>query len=165
MIRAVLPVAFCVLGASLASQTLNLPSVTSNGKAPSYSCDNIPSDQSSCVRVLACVGDEGVYFDGAARGWDTGTVTGFMSDGTDCTGTWTSGGMGGTGLSSLTCDGDLTADVIYYSQDNDTGTVIGRGRDSLGRSLKVWSGLNVLAYLSESGEPALPCTTGSIPIS
>lgn len=165
MIRAALPVAFCLLCAPLSAQTLSLPSAIPDESAPLYSCDNVPLEQSNCVRVLACIGDGGIYFDGVARGWNSGTVTGFMSDGTDCTGSWTSGGLGGTGLSSLVCDGGLTADVIYYSQDNDTGTVIGRGRDSLGRNLRVWSGLNVLAYLSDTGEPALPCATESIPIS
>lgn len=130
-------------------------------------CNNIPYSQKNCVRVLACVGDAGVTFDGQARGWDTGSVTGTMSDGTACSGTWTSDGPLGTGFATMTCDNTTTIDVLYYSQDGITGTTIGRGTDSTGRPVQAWSGKNVLQFLTGPGAfgPALPCVQGDIPVS
>ena len=165
MFRPILPAAIWLLAHGAHAQTLTVPGLTDEPTEQASTCKNVPYSTSNCVRVLACVGDGGVYFDGEARGWDTGSVTGYLSNGPTCTGTWTSNGLGGTGLSSLTCDGGIRVDVIYFNQDNETGTVIGSGRDSLGRNLRVWTGENVLAYLSSSGAPALPCAAGAIPIS
>ncbi|SLN55953.1 hypothetical protein PSJ8397_02956 [Pseudooctadecabacter jejudonensis] len=164
MFRGLLPAAIFLLAPAAAAQTLEVPGRTDSPPSPSR-CENAIGSEDSCVRVLACVGNDGVYFDGEAIGWDTGTLRGFMSDGHDCIGTWSSGGLGGTGFAQLACDDGTTADVIYYSQDPDTGTVIGRGQDSAGRFIKAWSGLNVLAYLTQDSTPELPCTAGAIPIS
>jgi hypothetical protein len=128
-------------------------------------CENIPYSQTNCVRVLACVGDQGVTFDGQSRGWDQGTVAGAMSDGVTCTGKWSSDGPLGTGISNLTCDDGTTVDVIYYAEDGITGTVTGRGIDSKGRAIQVWSGENVLQFLTGADGPALPCVQGDIPVS
>ena len=147
------------------AQTLTLPGMSPTGPDQQEACTNIPYSQTNCVRVLACVGDAGVWFDGQARGWDTGPVKGRMSSGETCAGTWRSDGPGGTGLSSLGCSDATRVDVVYYSQDNDTGTVIGQGIDTKGRHIRVWSGTNVLAYLTEEGQAALPCVQGDIPVS
>ncbi|MEJ6403767.1 hypothetical protein [Yoonia sp. 2307UL14-13] len=130
-------------------------------------CRNVPYSEENCVRVLACIGDRGVFFDGNARGWDTGTVAGQMSDGTRCTGTWTAGGPLGTGIAQMSYSDGAVVDVVYYSQDSITGTVIGEGKDNLGRRIQVWSGENVLQFLTGDGAygPALPCIKGDIPIS
>lgn len=126
------------------------------------SCKNRPHSQKNCVRVLACWDGQTQWFDGQARGWDQGTVTGSLStspskDEQSCTGWWRSGGPMGVGLGQITC-GALTADVIYHTQDNDTGTTIGSGRDSTGATLQLWSGLNVLDFLKDDGgNPRLPC--------
>lgn len=154
MIRALLPVAICALATPSAAQTTKV-------------CENVPFDPDNCVRVLACIGDDGLIFDGQARGWDTGAVTGFMSDGTGCNGTWTADGPLGTGTARMTCEDGSTVGVVYYSQDNITGTVIGRGTDSKGRAIQVWSGENVLEFLTPTGSvgPALPCIGGDIPLS
>lgn len=130
-------------------------------------CQNIPFSPDNCVRVLACIGDQGLTFDGQGRGWDTGTVTGMMSDGVTCNGTWTADGPLGTGIAGMTCSDGTSVDVLYYSQDNITGTAIGSGMDNKGRSVQVWTGENVLEFLTDdfASGPALPCIQGDIPIS
>lgn len=135
--------------------------------AETAACENIPDGQKNCVRVLACIGDQGLYFDGQARGWDAGRVAGTISNGTACTGTWTADGPLGMGMGKMTCSGGLEVGVLYYNQDNATGTVIGRGSDSLGQPVQIWSGQNVLSYLTPDGavSPRLPCMSGPIPMS
>ncbi|MEM7488705.1 MAG: hypothetical protein AAF390_06225 [Pseudomonadota bacterium] len=130
-------------------------------------CENIPFDRANCVRVLACIGEDGLWFDGEARGWDTGTVAGRISDGTTCEGTWDLDGPGGAGQARLACEGGLEIGVIYTQQHNETGTVMGSGVDSLNRPVRVWSGLHVLRFLTPEGQvrAALQCGDAPIPIS
>ncbi|MCL3881457.1 hypothetical protein [Marivita sp. GX14005] len=130
-------------------------------------CENIPYDKANCVRALACLGTEGVYFDGQAHGWDTGIVIGHLDDGTSCTGQWVAGGPTTPGRAVLTCENGVRANVIYHTQDNETGTVIGSGFDNLDREITVWSGENVLQFLTDENDatPALPCGPAPIPIS
>lgn len=130
-------------------------------------CRNIPFSQDNCVRFVGCLGDQGLRFEGKARGWDQGTLSGEISDFTLCDGTWDSNGPLGTGIGRMSCEDGVTMDVIYYSQDNVTGTVIGRGKDSIGRAIQVWSGENVLAFLTPDGSDIayLPCISGDIPLS
>ncbi|MCC1491001.1 hypothetical protein [Cognatishimia sp. F0-27] len=129
-------------------------------------CVLIPGSQQSCARVLACIGVQGLYFDGGAYGWDSGVVLGLRSDGVPCAGEWTSGGLFGSGNARLECEDGLTVGAIYYSQDPQSGTAIGRGTDSMGRGIIAWSGENVLKYLTAEGAPsaALPCGPTPIPI-
>ncbi len=99
-------------------------------------------------------------------GWNAGMVTGRLSDGSTCTGEWRSGFAFGTGRSALSCTDGSRAQVIYCIQHNETGTVEGRGMDTKGRALQVWTGLNVLEFLNDdNGRPRLPCTDDAIPIS
>lgn len=165
MFRLCLPVAIAALAGGASAQSLSVPGLTPEVAPQVETCDNVPFDQVNCVRVLACYGSEGLFFDGQARGWDRGAVTGVISNGVTCVGSWDGDGPLGTGIAALTCSDGSTADVIYYNQDNETGTVIGQGRDSLGRDIKVWSGTNVLQFLMTDGRPALPCVQGAIPIS
>lgn len=129
-------------------------------------CLNRPYDPSNCVRVLACIGEDGLWFDGKARGWNQGTVSGARSDDVLCKGTWDANGLLGTGVGQMTCEDGIGVDVIYYYQDNLTGTVIGRGLDSAGRNVQIWSGENVEQFLTGPGAfgPALPCVFGDIPL-
>lgn len=152
MFRATLPVIF--LASGLSAQDIDV-------------CRNVPYSQNNCVRVLACIGDFGLTFDGRARGWDQGTVSGAISDGTKCQGTWDSDGPLGAGISKMTCEDGTTLGILYYSQDSITGTVTGKGADNKGRTIQVWSGQNVLQFLTPDGAygPALPCVQGDIPIS
>ena len=130
-------------------------------------CENVPYDKANCVRALACLGSEGVYFDGQAHGWDTGFVIGFLDDGTSCTGEWVAGGPRTPGRASLLCGNGVEANVLYHTLDNETGTVIGSGRDNLGREITVWSGEKVLQFLTgpDDDTPVLPCGPAPIPIS
>jgi hypothetical protein len=165
MIRLVLPVAlFTAL--SVCAQQLTVPGLSLDIPAAPL-CENHPYEQSNCVRVLACIGSDGLYFDGQARGWDQGTVTGHTSTGTACAGHWQSDGFMGSGTSQMKCADESTVNVLYYTQDNETGTVTGRGMDSYARSIIVWTGENVLDYLTPEGSPGalLPCGPTSIPIS
>ncbi len=119
----------------------------------------------SCSRVLACVGDDGLWFDGRAIGWNSGTVAGELSDGTVCTGEWayTSSNVAET---FVRCDDGMEAFVVTTAQDPTTATSIGEGLTSDGRRVTVWTGANVLQFLrGDSGEPELPCTPSPIPIS
>jgi hypothetical protein len=113
---------------------------------------------------LACVGKKGSYFDGRAKGWDTGTVAGQLDDGTACSGQWTARGPFGFGLAKLICQDGVTAKVIYYYMDNLTGTAIGRGSTSDGRAIRIWSGQNVLRYLTPKGTIGAKLPRGSNPI-
>jgi len=152
MIRAHLPaIAICLAGPVAAQQA--------------EICENVPFDTANCVRVLACVGDSGLYFDGQAHGWDTGTVSGALSDGTACSGTWDSTGLPGT--SEMTCDDGTQIGVVYTTIDNTTGTVIGGGSDSQGRRIEGWTGTKVLEYLTPDGrvDAELPCGPAPILIS
>ncbi|MDA7423759.1 hypothetical protein [Thalassococcus lentus] len=126
-----------------------------------------PGSQQSCARILACIGVDGLYFDGGAFGWDTGVVLGSRSDGVPCAGEWRSGGLFGSGTAKMECEDGLTVGAIYYSQDSETGTALGRGSDNLGRGIIAWSGENVLKYLTPDGRPSaeLPCGPTPIPIS
>ncbi len=153
MIRLILPVTIC-----LATQV--------NAQPPEVCESQLYSDE-NCVRVLACIGDEGLYFDGGALGWDTGSVVGAISDWVTCSGEWTNDGPMGTGVAQLTCSDGNEIDVIYYRQDPETGTAIGRGTDAYGRTIQVWSGENVLEFLTPEGEvdASLPCVSGPLFIS
>ncbi|MGR3502009.1 hypothetical protein [Pseudaestuariivita sp.] len=170
---AVLVVCGMITATAPEAETLSVPGLTPDTppKLDLGPCENAPYSQANCVRVLACIGHEGVHFDGQARGWDTGEVLGQLSTGAPCAGTWTSGGLFGTGHSILTCEGGMRAQVLYHTLHNETGTVEGSGIDSLGRRIQVWTGLNVLEFLEkETGKLAtLPCGTGrnqvDVPIS
>ncbi len=76
-------------------------------------CKNVPYSQKNCLRVLAYVGDQGLYFDGQAHGWDAGAVYGYLSDDTYCEGNWTSDGPLGMGLSTATCENGVSIEVLY----------------------------------------------------
>lgn len=85
-----------MIGAPLSAEnTLNLPGMTP--ELPSIQalpvCESMPYEQKNCVRVRACVGDQGLWFDGQAHGWDAGEVLGVLSNGVPCVGKWTSRGL------------------------------------------------------------------------
>jgi hypothetical protein len=113
------------------------------------------------------LGDQGLFFDGQARGWDEGPVVGEISNGVQCTGDWTADGPFGAGMGRMQCDDGNEIGVIYHTQDNATGTAIGNGSDKLGQPVQIWSGTNVLAFLTPEGDvgPQLPCISGPIPMS
>lgn len=155
---------------ALAEEALQLPGIGAAPQPPAATalpaCETDLYSENNCVRVLACVGDEGLWLDGQARGWNSGTILGVISDGTPCAGTWTADGPLGFGLAEATCEDGVTIEAVYTSRDDETGTAIGTGRDSLGRQIRAWSGLYVLEFLRDGEDvPKLPCGPEAIPIS
>lgn len=159
MFRSLLPAGFCAFlaGALQAGGSdapkLDLPACTITG------------DANSCSRTLACIGEEGLWFDGQARGFNRGTLVGQRSDGVVCAGTWAYGALG-TATANLECDDGLTGHVMYFTEDGRTGTGIARGIDSSGRIIKAWTGDKVLEFLGKTGEvtATLPCGEIAVPI-
>ena len=167
MFRAALLAGLC-LSSPAVSETLIVPELAPDGSLLDGfpDCSAMPYDQANCVRILACLGDDGVWFDGQARGWDQGTLTGLTSDGAACAGTWDSGQPSEPGRSNFECSDGTVGSVTYTTRDGETGTVIGSGSDNKGRSLRVWTGLFVLDFLrGENQRPELPCGAEAIPIS
>ncbi len=127
-------------------------------------------DQAHCVRVLACIGMEGLWFNGRAFGQGAGSVAGLLSDGAGCAGRWKSRNALGLGQAVVTCDNGLEVTVLYYIQDDYTGTVLGSGRTNRGELVRAWSGTKVLEYLRDPDHPEgenrvfLPCGSEPIPI-
>ena len=114
----------------------------------------------SCVRVLACFGDTGRWFDGRAIGRGAGTVSGTTDDGVACEGTFDSSEDSDYfGTADFTCEDGLTGQVTYHTTDPETGTALGEGVAEDGTSIQVWTGEYVLEYLRRgTGEVArLPC--------
>ena len=125
-------------------------------------------DQANCVRVLACIGDQGRWFHGRAFGRGEGMLAGVVNDGVLCQGTWTSRNAMGLGQADVVCDDGAAIRVIYFYQDEYSGTAIGRGESDRGDLVQSWSGEHVLDYF-RNGDPGaeavLKCGALEIPIS
>ena len=152
-----------------ANETLNIDGLSpqADPRASLPECENTPYEKTNCVRALACIGSDGVYFDGQAHGWDTGILIGFLDDGTPCNGEWVAGGPQTPGRASMICENGVEANVLYHTLNNETGTVIGSGLDNQGREITAWSGEKVLQFLTgpDDDTPVLPCGPAPIPIS
>lgn len=169
MIRLVLPATLAFFLCSGAwAEPLQVPGLEAEApKLDLPACENT-RDANNCARFLACVGRDGLWLDGQARGWNTGTLAAQRSDGAVCAGTWAAGvGPFGAGIARFECNDGSAGQVIYFSQDSQTGTAIARGMDNRGRVLRAWSGENVLQFLGDGDVKAakLPCTAEPIPIS
>lgn len=130
--------------------------------APAEPCENRPHDAASCSRFLACIGEDGLWLDGRARGWNTGTLTGTASDGTTCAGSWWVVGERAAGA-EMECSDGSRGRVRYVAQDPITGTGIAAGAMEDGRTIRAWTGENVLEFLREEAggpEALLPCRPG-----
>ncbi|SOC09901.1 hypothetical protein SAMN05877809_10527 [Rhodobacter sp. JA431] len=123
-------------------------------------------DSESCSRVLACVGESGLWFAGRAIGRGTGVLRGALSNGVTCGGTWTESNWFGAGQADVTCSNGETGRVYFTYQDRWTGTATGNGSMSGGNRIEIWSGNRVPEFLQNTtGQPALPCGEAAIPIS
>jgi hypothetical protein len=123
------------------------------------------ADNANCVRVVACIGDEGVWFNGRAFGRGEGTFSGTTSTGLMCEGTWMSRNAFGLGPADVMCEDGRAGRVFYTYQDEYTGTALVQGAMHSGEKIKIWSGTNVLEYLrGDTGERIayLPCDGGAI---
>ena len=151
MVRHGLAAILIAVGGTAAAQTADCP---------------VAQDATSCARVLACIGEEGIWFDGRAYGRGAGTLAGETNAGAVCTGTWVSRNAMGLGQADVACDDGFAVRVIYFYQDAWTGTALGRGIGSDGRLVRSWSGLHVLDYLGAGARPdgaRLPCGAIDIP--
>ena len=123
------------------------------------------ANDANCVRVVACIGNEGVWFNGRAFGRGEGTFSGTTSMGLMCEGTWMSRNAFGLGQADVMCEDGRKGRVFYTYQDEYTGPAVGQGAMHSGEKIKICSGTNVLEYLR--GDIAeriayLPCDGGSI---
>ncbi len=127
------------------------------------------NDQASCSRIVACIGDDGKWFNGRAFGRGAGVLEGQISNGATCKGRWVERNVLGLGQADVECDDGMTTTVLYTYQDAYTGTAIGNGRTNQGELVEVWSGQNVLAYFQNEDPDnpviSLQCGLNSIPLS
>lgn len=120
------------------------------------------------MRILACIGDQGRWLYGRALGRGQGSLTGQISDGATCQGEWTSRNVLGLGQADVTCSDGMQVTVIYFYQDEYTGTARGQGISNRGDKVLAWSGAHVLDYFRNGrpdGTAALRCGEHDIPIS
>ncbi len=125
-------------------------------------------DQENCVRVIACIGEQGRWFHGRSFGRGEGTLAGVISDGVACSGTWTSQNAFGAGQADVFCDDGMNVSVLYFYQDSYTGTAKGRGMTNRGEIVEAWSGTHVLEYFRDGdpeAEAVLQCGDYGIPMS
>ena len=127
MLRRALPaVVFILLAAQGTAEQLHVPGLSPEVSAPRLdlpACEELPQNPNNCARVLACLGQDGLYFDGQARGWNEGTIAGQLSTGAVCAGTYEYGGLFGTAKANFECSNGVTGWVIYYAQDEVTNTL------------------------------------------
>ncbi len=131
-------------------------------------CD-MTSDETSCSRVVACIGVEGKWFNGRAFGRGNGVLEGQLSTGAHCTGRWMQRNQMGLGQADVACDDGMTTTVLYTYQDAYTGTAIGFGSTNHDEPVEAWSGQHVLAYFQnedrENPVITMQCGLTSIPLS
>ncbi|NBT43286.1 MAG: hypothetical protein EBT20_23020 [Alphaproteobacteria bacterium] len=123
------------------------------------------ANDANCVRVVACIGNEGAWFNGRAFGRGEGTFSGTTSTDLMCERTWMSCNAFGLAQTDVMCEDGSKGRVFYTYQDEYTGTAVGQGAMHSGEKIKIWSGTNVLEYLrGDTGEHIayLPCDGGAI---
>ena len=121
----------------------------------------------NCVRILACLGEDGRWFHGRAYGRGDGTLSGAANDGVACAGTWVSQNAEGQGQADVTCADGLQVTVLYDYQDVHTGTAVGQGIANTGDLVMVWSGDHVLTFFQNGtveAEAMMRCGDHMIPL-
>jgi predicted RecA/RadA family phage recombinase len=147
----------CLVAATLTLSTT--PLVAQMALDPACVLD--PGAQTSCTHAIACIGGD-TLFVGGTTGWDSGTLTGDLSTGASCTGSWDSA----ENLVRFECEDGQSGQVVYWSQDPETGTALGSGATLAGRPIEAWSGNNIADYvLRETGEVTLQCGVTDVPLS
>lgn len=114
-------------------------------------CQLAPGQAQSCVPIVACMPEDGVYLVGRAIGWNIGTLKGVTNTGVSCTGNWSVSESLRFGHARFACDDGLSGRMIYHYQDSLTGTARGTGLVSGFGRITAWSGYNIRAYLDRSG--------------
>lgn len=101
----------------------------------------------SCAPILACVGEDGRWFHGAAIGWETGTIRGAMDDGPTCEGDWSFEPGTASGEASLSCTDGTDIEMTFESLDGETGTSVARGETGDGAPVIAFTGPRVRDYM------------------
>lgn len=123
------------------------------------SCVAAPGTHQHCAHVFACMGQEGEYFWGQARGWgEIGLLRGKTSV-AHCSGFWQRGDQAGMGKARINCSDGIFANVFWnkvIEQDqspSSTPSFQGSGGDSLGRVVVAWTGSEALSQMSRAKGP------------
>jgi hypothetical protein len=151
--RVLLPIACAILTLPVWAQGSDLCPMTDAG--------------GNCVRILACLGEEGRWFHGRAHGRGEGILSGVVNDGVTCSGVWVTQNAEGQGQANVTCSDGLHVAVRYDHQDVHTGTAIGQGTANTGEHVLVWSGKHVLTFFRDGAlqdEANLQCGRNLIPL-
>lgn len=176
MFRFVLLVALCLFApigpvsanedaSTIVPQDMEKQEQTENLQDKLPPCKNTPEKGQPCVRVLACIGNEGVYFDGQARGEGVGIILGRTNRGQQCSGHWGAHKQLGAGRARLKCGDGSQFHLNFAARDGATGTTISAGKDSHGRMIRAWSGANVLHFLDQGDDmPSLKCGKLMVPL-
>lgn len=177
MFRFVLPVALFFVSAipGLGSQVLDAvdrnftPAQT--GQSPQKElppCQSSVEKKKNCMRVLACIGEDGVFFDGQVRGDGVGIILGRTNEGVQCSGHWSrvdGTDVRGEGRARLKCEDGSRFHLVYDSRDRREGTQYGVGKDSKGRMIRAWTGTDVLHFLTKDpNQPGLKCGDQIVPL-
>lgn len=115
-------------------------------------CEAEPGKSSSCTPILACIGGEGEFFQGQARGWgQLGILRGKTGSGAHCSGFWQRGNALGVGQAKINCSNGTRAEVFWNARHRETGFFVGSGEDSENRSVLAWTGHEVLSRIAKEG--------------
>ncbi|MBT8153276.1 hypothetical protein KMP13_05100 [Epibacterium ulvae] len=177
MFRFVLPVALLLLTVSMGTAARTEASTTSaiqgqttpsDLQAAQPPCPRSKGEKRACMRVLACIGDKGVFFDGQARGDGVGIILGHTSEGVQCSGHWSDvdgTDIRGEGRARLKCTDGSRFHLVYDGRDTRDGTQIGVGKDSQGRMIRAWTGDDVVHFFEDKDHKStLKCGDRMVPL-
>lgn len=132
----------CVgISTAFASDHLNPIGAEDHAEMAAFDCPVGHDENAHCTPVFACIGSEGDFFQGRARGrGDIGLVRGRTGSGSHCSGFWQRDEVLGTGQSKLNCSDGMRAEVRWDPRKKETGYFVGTGQDSLDRPVLFWVG-------------------------
>ena len=119
----------------------------------------------SCSPVVACLEPTGVWFSGRATGWNLGEVSGVLSSGARCGGTWTGRNLIGLGQADISCDDGRRVVVFFTYLDSLTGTALGQGLSNRAERVRSWSGHAIPDHVDPARGRGPICEGAEIPIS
>ncbi|MGA0827158.1 MAG: hypothetical protein ACO3PW_07395 [Gemmobacter sp.] len=119
----------------------------------------------SCTPVVACLEPTGIWFSGRATGWNQGEVSGVLSSGARCGGTWTGRNLIGLGQAEISCDDGRRVVVFFTYLDSRTGTALGHGLSDRAERVRSWSGHAIPDHVDPERGRGPICEGAEIPIS
>lgn len=115
-------------------------------------CDTQPGHANSCTPIFACIGENGEYFQGQARGWgELGLLRGRTASGAHCSGFWQRDGEVGFGTAKINCSNGTRTEVMWNARYREAGYFVGSGSDNKDRKVLAWTGHDILARISAIG--------------